>query len=113
MLISEARSLALKGELATASDKICSLDNDVAQLSFALAIANASAASREVLCSQILGVAADAVSLADEVIQAQAANDRDGDYADPHTSEESPRVMTLWRGLRARRQPAPHWRSLH
>ena len=28
LLISEARSLALKGELATASDKICSLDND-------------------------------------------------------------------------------------
>ena len=57
LLVSEARHLALKGELATASDKISSLDNDVAQLSFALAIANASAASRAVLCSQIFGVA--------------------------------------------------------
>ena len=33
-------------------------------------------ASREVLCSQILGVAADAVSLADEVIQAQLGKRR-------------------------------------
>ena len=73
LLVSEALSLALKGELATASDKICILDNDVAQLTFALALANASAASREVLCSQILGVAADAVSFADEVLQVQAA----------------------------------------
>ena len=31
---------------------------------------------------------------------------RDGDYADPHTSEESPRVMSRRRGRRARR-PAP------
>ena len=69
LLVSEARSLALSGELATVSDKICSLDKDVCQLSFALAIANASAASREVLCSQILGVAAGAVSLADEVLR--------------------------------------------
>ena len=75
LLVSEARSHALKGELATASDRICSLDNEVAQLSFALAIANASAASRAVLCSQILGVAAEIASLADEVIRAQAADD--------------------------------------
>ena len=38
--------------------------------------------------------------------------ERDGDYADPHTSEESPRIMTRRRGRRARRQPAPHWLSL-
>ena len=31
---------------------------------------------------------------------------RDGDYADPHTSEESPRIMSRRRGRRARR-PAP------
>ena len=31
---------------------------------------------------------------------------RDGDYADPHTSEEWPRIMTRRRGRRARRQPA-------
>ena len=66
-------SLALKGELATASDKICSLDNDVAQLSFALAIANASAASREALCLQTLRVAVDAVGFAAEVVKTQAA----------------------------------------
>ena len=47
LLISEARSLALKGELVTATDKIRSLDNDVAQLNFALAIANASAAYKK------------------------------------------------------------------
>ena len=54
LLLSEALSLALKGELATASDKISSLDNEVAQLRFALTIANASAASSAVLCSQAL-----------------------------------------------------------
>ena len=73
LLISEARSLALKGELATATDKIRSLDNDVAHLNFALAIANASAASKEALCLRILSVSADAVSFADEVVHSPAA----------------------------------------
>ena len=31
---------------------------------------------------------------------------REGDYADPHTSVESPRIMARRRGRRARRQPA-------
>ena len=66
-------SLALKGELVTATDKIRSLDNDVAQLNFALAIANASATSNVALCLQILSVAVDAVSLADEVVHSPAA----------------------------------------
>ena len=34
---------------------------------------------------------------------------RDGDYADPQTSEESPRIMARRRGRRARCRPAPHW----
>ena len=75
LLLSEARSLALKGELATASDKISSLDNEVAQLRLALTIANASAASGAVLCSQALGVATAISSLADKVIRAQPADD--------------------------------------
>ena len=54
---SEALSLALKGELATASDKVSSLDNEVAQLRLDLTNANASAASAAVLCSEALGVA--------------------------------------------------------
>ena len=37
-----------------------------------------------------------------EVAHLQAC-DRDGDYADPHTSEESPRIMARRRGRRARR----------
>ena len=87
LFFSEARSLALKGELATASDKISSLDNDVAQLSFALTIANASAASREVLCSH---VAADAVSFATEVLRTQEA-----DYPSSPSSSLSPRAESL------------------
>ena len=90
LLISEAWSLALKGELATASDKICSLDNDVAQLSFALAIANAPADSRAVLCSQTLDVAADAVSLASGVLQTQAV-----DYPSSPSSSLSLRADSL------------------
>ena len=73
LLISEARSLALKGELVTATDKIRSLDNDVAQLNFALAIANASAASNAAIGLQILSVAVDAVTLADEAVHSPAA----------------------------------------
>ena len=73
LLISEARSFALKGEIVTATDKIRSLDNDVAQLNFALAIANASAASNAALGLQILSVAVDAVSLADEAFHSPAA----------------------------------------
>ena len=34
---------------------------------------------------------------------ALSAHDRDGDYADSHTSEESPRIMARRRGRRARR----------
>ena len=38
---------------------------------------------------------------------------RDGDYANPHTSEESPRIMTRRRGRRARRlaplRPSSGW----
>ena len=37
--------------------------------------------------------------------------DRNGDYADPHRSEESPRIRARQRGRRARHQPAPHWDS--
>ena len=37
---------------------------------------------------------------------------RDGDYADPHTSKESPRIMARRRGRCARRQTAPHLVSL-
>ena len=55
LLLSEARSLALKGELATASDRISGLDSEVAQLRLALTIANASVASSAVLCSLALG----------------------------------------------------------
>ena len=51
---SEARSLALSGELATASGLIRSLDNDVGQLRFALAIANAPSASKEVQSGTVL-----------------------------------------------------------
>ena len=75
LLLSEARSLALKGELATAADRISSLDSEVAQLRLALTIANASVASSAVLCSLALGVARDFASLADEVIQETLAAD--------------------------------------
>ena len=67
---SEARSLALKGELATASDKVSSLYNEIAQLRLDLTVANASAASAAVLCSEALGVATAISSLAGEVIRA-------------------------------------------
>ena len=90
LLLSEARSLALKGELATASDKISSLDNEVAQLRFALAIANASAASRAVLCSQTLGVATEIASLADEEIRAQAADDTSSSLSSLSFRADSP-----------------------
>ena len=44
----------------------------------------------------------------------KAQRERDGDYADPHTSEESPRIMTRRRGRRARRTapygPSNGWR---
>ena len=75
LLLSEARSLALKGELATAADRISSLDSEVAQLRLALTIANASVASSAVLCSLALGVARDLASLAEEVIQETTAVD--------------------------------------
>ena len=75
LLLSEARSLALKGELATAADRISSLDSEVAQLRLALTIANASVASSAVVCSLALGVARDFASLADEVIQETPAAD--------------------------------------
>ena len=61
-------SLALKGELATASDKICSLDNDVAQLSFALAIL-----SKRFRSLQRGALLVDAVGFAAEVVKTQAA----------------------------------------
>ena len=35
---------------------------------------------------------------------ALSAHDRDSDYADPHTSEESLRIMSRRRGWRARRK---------
>ena len=75
LLLSEARSLALKGELAAASDRISELDNEVAQLRLALTIANASVTSGAVLCSLALGVARDLASLADEVTQEPPAAD--------------------------------------
>ena len=75
LLLSEARSLALKGELATALDRISSLDSEVAQLRLALTIANASVASSAVLCSLALGVAKEFASLADDVIRAPPADD--------------------------------------
>ena len=75
LLLSEARFLALKGELAAASDRISSLDSEVAQLRLALTIANASVASSAVLCSLALGVARDLASLADEVTQEPPAVD--------------------------------------
>ena len=75
LLLSEARSLALKGELATAEDWISSLDSEVAQLRIALTIANASVASSAVLCSLAVGVAKDLASLADEVLQEPPAVD--------------------------------------
>ena len=75
LLLSEARSLSLKGELATASDRISSLDNEVAQLRLALSIANASVTSSAVLCSLALGVARDLAKLADEVTQEPPAVD--------------------------------------
>ena len=74
--LSKARSLALKGKLATATDKVSSLDNEVAQLRLDLTIANASAASAAVLCSEALGVATAISSLAGEVIRAQQADDK-------------------------------------
>ena len=91
LLLSEARSLALKGELATASDKISSLDNEVAQLRLALTIANAFAASSAVLCSQILGVATEIASLADEVIRAQPADDTSSSLSSLSFRADSPR----------------------
>ena len=47
------------------------MDDNIAQLSFALSIANASADSRGVLCFQALGVASAAVSLAEEALWPQ------------------------------------------
>ena len=75
LLLSEAWSLALKGELATAADRISCLDSEVAQLRLALTIANASVASSAVLYSLALGVARDLASLADEVTQEPPAVD--------------------------------------
>ena len=91
LLLSEARSLALKGELATASDRISSLDSEVAQLRLALTIANASAASSAVLCSLPLGVAREFASLADEVIQAQPADDTSSSLSSLSFHVDSPR----------------------
>ena len=67
--VSEEQFVALSSELATLTGAALNSDNDIAQLSFALAIANASAVSREVLCSQVLCVTADSVSLAEEVLR--------------------------------------------
>ena len=88
---SEARSLALKGELATALDKVSSLDNEVAQLRLDLTIANASAASAAVLCSEALGVATAISSLAGEVIGAQQADDTSASLSSLSLRADSPR----------------------
>ena len=91
LLLSEARSLALKGEFATASDKISTLVNEVTQLRLALTVANASAASSAVLCSQALGVATEIASLADEVIRAQPADDTSSSLSSLSFRADSPR----------------------
>ena len=103
LLLSEARSLALKGELATASDRISSLDNEVAQLRLALTIANASVASSAVLCSLALGVAKVLASLADEVIQATPADDTSSLSSSLSFHADSPRSFE--------RTPTPDVRS--
>ena len=91
LLLSEARFLALKGELAAASDRISSLDSEVAQLRLALTIANASVASSAVLCSLALGVATELASLADDVIQAQPADDTSSSLSSLSFHVDSPR----------------------
>ena len=60
--------MALHSQLAILTGAARSADNDIAQLRFALSITNESTVSRAVLCSQALGVASDAVSLAEEAL---------------------------------------------
>ena len=103
LLLSEARSLALKGELATASDRISSLDSEVAQLRLALTIANASVASSAVLCSLALGVAKEFASLADEVIREPPADDTRSSSPSLSFHADSPRSFV--------RTPTPDVRS--
>ena len=87
---SEALSFALKGELATASGTISSLDSEAAQLRIDLAIATAPAASAAVLCSEALGVASALSSLAGEVIQSQLADDTSASVSSLSLRADSP-----------------------
>ena len=75
LLRSEARALALQGELAIAEARIAILDSEVARLRFSRSLANASVANSAVLCSLALRVARDLASLAEKVIQETAAAD--------------------------------------